>query len=181
MARPQTIDRDTLLDAAEAVVLSEGAARLTIEAVAKTAGVSKGGVLYHYRTKDTLIAAMLKRYFDRCEALASTLSLDYENHPNALTLGHIEATRRETTATNTKAAGLMAALVQSGSYIESIRTFYRRRLEEINLTTDEGQRARLALIAVEGAVLLSGFGFMEISDRAWNAVFDQAHKLAAEV
>ena len=180
MARPQTIDRNAVLDAAESVVLSRGASHLTMEAVAKAANVSKGGVLYCYGTKDALIAAMLERYFERCEALAATLKADYEGHPNAATLGHIEATRQESIEANTKAASLMAALVQSSDYAENVRAFYHRRLEEIDLSTAAGQRARLALLAVEGAVILSGFRFMDITSAEWNAIFDQAHTLAAQ-
>ncbi|HLS59548.1 MAG TPA: TetR/AcrR family transcriptional regulator [Virgibacillus sp.] len=47
-----------LLKAASRVVIADGVYRLTLEAVADEAGVSKGGLLYHYSTKDELIKAM---------------------------------------------------------------------------------------------------------------------------
>lgn len=51
MGRRRTIDRDQLLDAAEAVIAREGAAGLTIDAVAKEMGITKGGVQYCFGTK----------------------------------------------------------------------------------------------------------------------------------
>jgi AcrR family transcriptional regulator len=48
-----------LLEAANRIVRRDGGARLTIDAVAAAAGVSKGGVLYHFPSKDALIAGML--------------------------------------------------------------------------------------------------------------------------
>lgn len=54
MGRRRTIDRDQLLDAAEAVIAREGAAGLTIDAVAKEMGITKGGVQYCFGTKDAL-------------------------------------------------------------------------------------------------------------------------------
>lgn len=47
-----------LLEAASKVVLDKGVNRLTLDSVAQEAGVSKGGLLYHYATKDELIKAM---------------------------------------------------------------------------------------------------------------------------
>ncbi|MCR8492651.1 MULTISPECIES: helix-turn-helix domain-containing protein [Hyphomicrobiales] len=44
MSRAKTIDENTILDAAEAVIREDGAAGLTIEAVARKAGVSVGGL-----------------------------------------------------------------------------------------------------------------------------------------
>jgi len=54
--------REKILDAAVQVAIRDGILAMTVEAVAREAGVSKGGLLYHFRTKDDLIAGMLE-YF----------------------------------------------------------------------------------------------------------------------
>ncbi|HZB75928.1 MAG TPA: TetR family transcriptional regulator, partial [Solirubrobacteraceae bacterium] len=46
MARPSR--REALLDAAIRVIRRDGAQKLTLDAVAAEAGVSKGGILYHF-------------------------------------------------------------------------------------------------------------------------------------
>src|SRR5438034_644724 len=50
-----------LLDAAEAVVVRQGIANLTLDAVAAEAGMSKGGLLHHFPTKDRLVEALVAR------------------------------------------------------------------------------------------------------------------------
>lgn len=60
--------RDRLLDAAEAVVAREGVSHLTLEAVANEAGVSKGGLLYHFPAKSALVTAIVERLANRCES-----------------------------------------------------------------------------------------------------------------
>ena len=60
----QTDTRDRLLHAASAVVRDDGAGALTLDAVAEAAGVSKGGLLYHFPTKDALHEALLDRLLD---------------------------------------------------------------------------------------------------------------------
>ncbi len=58
--------RDRLLDAAEQVVARDGVGHLTLETVAKEAGVSKGGLLYHFPAKAALITAIVERHVNRC-------------------------------------------------------------------------------------------------------------------
>ena len=59
--------RERLMVAAVQVALSEGISAMTLEAVAKEAGVSKGGLLYHFASKDELIAAMLQHHAGRIQ------------------------------------------------------------------------------------------------------------------
>jgi AcrR family transcriptional regulator len=60
--------RRRLLDAAAAVVRREGPRALTLETVAAEAGVSKGGLLYHFATKDDLVDALIDDWLDGFEA-----------------------------------------------------------------------------------------------------------------
>jgi AcrR family transcriptional regulator len=62
--------RTRVLDAAEAIVQARGVAGLTLEAAARDAGVSKGGLLYHFASKEALLDAMLRR-------LSDTIAADY--------------------------------------------------------------------------------------------------------
>ncbi len=66
--------RDRILDAAETVVSTLGAQALTLDAVYRQAGISKGGLLYHFPSKEALIDGMIARYLRQSEALYKTLS-----------------------------------------------------------------------------------------------------------
>jgi AcrR family transcriptional regulator len=50
-----------ILDAAENLIIARGVAALTLEAAAREAGVSKGGLLYHFASKEALLEALLGR------------------------------------------------------------------------------------------------------------------------
>jgi AcrR family transcriptional regulator len=60
-AAPQADARTRILDAAEAIVRARGVAQLTLEAAAREAGVSKGGLLYHFASKEALLSGLLGR------------------------------------------------------------------------------------------------------------------------
>lgn len=59
--------RDRILDALETLLLDKGMSQVTLENVAATAGVSKGGLLYHFKSKDALLAGLVRRLGDRAE------------------------------------------------------------------------------------------------------------------
>lgn len=59
--------RDRILDALERLLLDVGVAQVTLEAVAAAAGVSKGGLLYHFPTKEGLLASMVRRLGERSD------------------------------------------------------------------------------------------------------------------
>lgn len=59
MARPPAA-RQRALDAFVDIIVSSGERAATIEAVAKAAGISKGGLLYHFGSKDALVAGLLE-------------------------------------------------------------------------------------------------------------------------
>jgi len=53
--------RTRILDAVERIVLAKGVAGLTLESAAREAGVSKGGLLYHFASKEALLVALIER------------------------------------------------------------------------------------------------------------------------
>ncbi|WP_137844854.1 TetR/AcrR family transcriptional regulator [Microbacterium sp. 2FI] len=60
MSRPP-LAREKVLDAFETILIDEGERAATMDATARGAGVSKGGLLYHFGTKDALEAGILDR------------------------------------------------------------------------------------------------------------------------
>lgn len=65
-ATPPT--RTRILDALEQRLLTAGGANVTLEDVAADAHVSKGGLLYHFPTKESMLAALIRRLGDRANA-----------------------------------------------------------------------------------------------------------------
>ena len=60
MSRPP-LARESVLDAFEAILVDDGERAATMDATARAAGVSKGGLLYHFASKDALEAGLLER------------------------------------------------------------------------------------------------------------------------
>ena len=59
--------RDRILVAYEDLLIESGERGATLDAVAARAGVSKGGLLYHFGSKDALTAGLIERLMDLTE------------------------------------------------------------------------------------------------------------------
>ncbi|MFB7720645.1 TetR/AcrR family transcriptional regulator [Nocardia sp. NPDC056100] len=59
--------RNRILDALETLLLDKGMSQVTLESVAAAAGVSKGGLLYHFKSKDALLAGLVRRLGERAD------------------------------------------------------------------------------------------------------------------
>jgi AcrR family transcriptional regulator len=74
---PRT-SRQRILEAAYLVIERDGATGLTLDAVAAEAEVSKGGLLYHFPSKEALVSAMM---VGLCEAFGAAASEAAEADP----------------------------------------------------------------------------------------------------
>jgi AcrR family transcriptional regulator len=63
-----TTTRDRILDALQDILIDEGHSGVTLEAVARAASVSKGGLLYHFPSKAALITGLIERLSVLAEA-----------------------------------------------------------------------------------------------------------------
>ncbi|MFJ3940251.1 TetR/AcrR family transcriptional regulator [Streptomyces parvus] len=64
----RTSKRSQILEAATRVVQREGVKSVTFDSVAAEAGLTKGGLLYHFASRDELVLAIHQHLADRWEA-----------------------------------------------------------------------------------------------------------------
>lgn len=175
MARKKEIDRDRILDAADAVILDSGGRQFTLDAVAERAGISKGGLVYSFPTKDGLVAAALEREMVRFRNAALERAGAHCRDPERLLLAHVEEALVEDDSLARQAAFLMVALVHAPDMIEPARNFYRELFELFDPDTSRGRDVRQAILAAEGLFLLRGLGFVDVRVEDWKSVLQHAH------
>jgi AcrR family transcriptional regulator len=181
VTRKKEIDRDRILDAAEQVILESGGRDFTLDAVAERAGISKGGLVYTFATKDGLVRAALEREVTRFQEAVQRRLGGRPVQPFELVLAHIEEALDEDDATTHKAAFLVTALVHAPDMMEPVRRYYRGLLDPLLSKSGAAPEVRHALLAVEGMFLLQGMGFVEFSPKEHRAVLLHARDIVAGV
>jgi TetR/AcrR family transcriptional repressor of nem operon len=62
MPKDGSATRDSLLDATQALILDRGFAGMTLDDVVRQVGITKGAFFYHFKSKNDLGKALMKRY-----------------------------------------------------------------------------------------------------------------------
>ncbi|HYL01738.1 MAG TPA: TetR/AcrR family transcriptional regulator [Steroidobacteraceae bacterium] len=162
--------RDRLLDAAERVVVESGATHLTLDAVAKSAGVSKGGLLYHFPSKEALLEGMLSRHFQDVEAEVARRLARRAQKPARRGNGGARRTARPSRADvfservrvllelhperPAVGAAMLAASADNPEHVAVCRAQYRKLLDEFARLPGGFEGSALVLLAVQGLLFV---------------------------
>lgn len=142
---------DTIIDAAMAIVRDQGVARLTLDAAAKVAGISKGGVLYHFKSKDDLIRGMVQRLIDQCDQLSHDYYQREPEGPYRWAKTMVRASFDPTgPATDSVGGALLAAITVNPDLMAPIHAMYARWQERLASDSPDMERAGLICTAMDG-------------------------------
>jgi AcrR family transcriptional regulator len=165
MARPRVIEQSDILDAAEAVVVRNGAAHLTLDAVAIEAGISKASVIYDYKTKQQLIKAVIERRVALGEERIRAATKELGAVSSASIRGLIAAASdAEPDDARAVAVDLGAALAQDDELRKPIEDYYNRTIASVMATSNSPRGGLLAFLALEGLRALEWHDFHCWSD-----------------
>jgi AcrR family transcriptional regulator len=160
MGRKRVIDQQKILDAAQAVVARDGAARMTLDAVAEEAGVSKGSVVYDYGSKQGLLQAMVDRAVEADNAFNAAAAEPFRDSGSAIIRGRIAAAAQPfPEAFRAVALNISAALAQDGQLRTAIQANQTAVIADIARTSAQPRGALLAYLALEGLKLLETFDY----------------------
>ena len=117
---PTTDTREAILEAANRIVVRDGASKLTLDAVAKEAGISKGGLLYHFGSRNALIMGMIEADVARVQARLDHLT---DGTPGSWTRAYVEDTINVVMPADLELnTSFIAALAENPELIEPFRT-----------------------------------------------------------
>ena len=171
--------RDTkteILEAAAQVVLTDGVAGLTLEAVAKAAGLSKGGLLYHYGSKEALLSAMVERLVEVTEQrIAASRKTDAP--PGDWLRGYLRACSVEGLPESDPVGRLAVALLAAGALdpalLEPLRARQAVWREELLRDGIDPAMAWIVRLAADGLWMNDVFGLPVLTAEERRAVLDR--------
>jgi AcrR family transcriptional regulator len=144
------VPRDTrarLLDAAGTVIRRDGAQALTLDGVAAQAGVSKGGLLYHFGSKRELLDALVGRWLDEFQA-------DIDAAGPGFLAGYVRASD----GAKAEESGLLAALIADPEVLTAVRERYAAWQDRVVTEGGDPVEATVARLAADGLWLADLLG-----------------------
>ncbi|MEE7506205.1 TetR/AcrR family transcriptional regulator [Methylobacterium sp. C33D] len=173
-ARPEII-----LEAAAAVLLKAGVRGLTIDAVAVEAGLSKGGVLHHYASKDALVAALVARKLADVRAEIDACAREIPAGPSQLPRAMVAHIRTHYCEDNEAARALLLASMESPEAQKDFQAFVADQLDQLGRI--EGAppgEGSVLYFAILGLFMSRALGFQQLDEDALAPMLDALDRIA---
>lgn len=159
--------KQAILDSAEDLIRREGSTKLTLDRVAEQARVSKGGLLYHFPSKEQLIAGVIARTLEYFERDWERAKEHLPDTPGRNALAFLQASLEGPWKTDASAhanpldmlASTTAAFATDPKLVIPVREAYQRW--QVMLESDglDPTLVTLVRLAVEGIWYTEVFGF----------------------
>lgn len=148
--------RHAILQATNRILAERGSEGFTLDAVAREAGISKGGLLYHFASKRTLIQGLLDAMIARVEtALEEELAASGGDFLPA----YIRASFRTDPGSDRLNQALTAAMSEDPALVEPLRVHFRRMQDQIASAAPTPEAGTLIRLALDGLWLSDLYGF----------------------
>lgn len=165
------------MNAIEAVVRKCGLAGLSIDAVAREAGISKSSVVYDFENKNQLLAAFIKSRIDEKRSQVADCAATKRGEQNAWLRALLENSASVPSDEDMATAMLVSAGMSSGDTCRTLmQDVFAQDMAHILTETDNPRMARLAWLALNGLLSMECFGFYKfppeereelLADIAW--------------
>lgn len=154
--------REKILDAAEERLLSGGPGALVLDAVAADAGVSKGGLLYHFGTKEALVGGLCERMLERFDRALDASCAKEPEAAGAFTRAYLASTVTDEGKPADRSAqlmaGILATLGRDSAHLEQVRAAFARWHERLTADGIDPTTATVVRLAADGLWLSALLG-----------------------
>ena len=172
--------RERIFDAAERLVSEVGAGRLTLDAVAQAAGISKGGLLYHFPSKEALVSGLAQRYVRHLRSCIDDARETLPAEPAAQLKACVLGMLGDDPRCKTLGAALLATAANDLTLLEVIRQHVAEQSQELAENPSAFARAAVVALAVDGLKMRESLRIADFSEQQRAAIVRALLQLAEE-
>ena len=163
--QPEVVRR-ALLDQAARITLEQGLSKVTFQAVADAVGVTKGGVMHHFATKNALILEVFHDAMAKFEAEVDTAMAKDPVRYGSFTRAYIDATISlgEKGQAEFHSQATLYVLMLGDSELRELWAEWSNQQLKKHEPTDNTETLCMARLVADG-IWLSDFSGIDIADK----------------
>lgn len=173
-----TVTKDKICEAAMQLAIRDGLLAMTLENVAKQAGISKGGVMYHFPSKDELVRGVLDYFSEQCETMLMRRVIDDPEPRLRWARCMLDCLFPESAAPDRRTdveeissdvlsrffMAMLAGAVTSPAAMLPLRDLATRMRKRFMSDPNEGMEQILVWLAIDGLFLWQFMGLIDSND-----------------
>ncbi|WP_044564788.1 TetR/AcrR family transcriptional regulator [Azospirillum sp. B4] len=165
--------RAAVIQAALAIIARDGAGKLTLDAIARESGISKGGVMHQFRTKQAVLEALLEHQMVYSADVTRTHLAELgPDHPEAQLVAQIETLRHVVSDPHSVAFALLGAMAEDPQLLTNVRAEIAPVVEMIREEATDPDLATLRWVAAQGLAVTTIFGISPLGEQERERLFD---------
>jgi AcrR family transcriptional regulator len=166
--------RKAALQAALTIIARDGPARLTLDAIARESGMSKGGLTHQFPTKEAVLRALLEHQIEYfADFTARYLAEAGAASAQPQLAAQIATLREAISQPGSVALAILGALTQDPSLLSQTRAASGKTIDAVKAEAADPQLALLRWAAAQGLTLMSLFGLNPLTDQERDQLFDR--------
>jgi len=166
--------RSAAIQAALAIIARDGPGRLTLDAIARESGISKGGVMHHFRTKEAVLRALLEHQIEHFEKFSQGYLAEAGPAKPGVNLAAQIMTLRESVARPSSAFfAILGAVAEDPGLLSISREIDAQKFEAIKAEAADPDLATLRWMAAKGLALGTMLGLSSVSEEERDRLFDR--------
>lgn len=142
--------RDRILQAAAELAWETGPGNLSLDAVAAKAGVSKGGLLYHFPSKSKLLEATVHTFVEEYDQMLKAREVAREPEASPVAQAYLDLFLEDQRCNRPPSSGILAALAEDPSFLNPVRRYQRELLDRIKADLGDPDLAMILYFAISG-------------------------------
>lgn len=165
--------KSAVIAAALAIIARDGAGRLTLDAIARESGVSKGGLLHQFPTKRAVLAALLEQQADHYDSFAQAFREAHgADYAEPVLAAQIAAYREVMKGANSITSAILAAIAEDPTFLNPLQEREQASLALIREQAADPEQALSRLYSAQGLALSTILGLCPLSADARERMFE---------
>ena len=161
-----------MLDAASTIIKRDGPGKLTLDAIARESGMSKGAVVHHFRTKEGVLKALMDFQIGYFEEFTSRYLEKLDGASAQPILASQIAVNHQVAIEPQELAFAMLAVIAENPWLHSAaRDMAAQKVEEIKREAKDPDLALLRFSAARGLAFSSLLGLCPFSEAERERLF----------
>jgi AcrR family transcriptional regulator len=150
MATGRHETRERILQAASELAWEAGPGNLSLDAVAAKAGVSKGGLLYHFPSKSKLLEATVETFVQDYDRMLKERETAHQATATPVAQAYLDVFLDDVRCKRPPSSGILAALAEDPSFLDPVRRYDRELLDRIKADLGDTGLAMILYFVISG-------------------------------
>lgn len=166
-----------VLETAQKLIAEKGSGALTFEALSKASGITRGGITYHFPTKDALLRALVEHDMEQWMEAEKSFAPDGVCDQTAALIASIRSFTTSTPEYRRFVSGLIGAAMLEPDLLDPVRKFHCERFSQLDW--DEADIRRMLLrLSAEGLFWMEAFNCYQMPTEARERLVSMIETLA---